>query len=256
MDFSETGLVSLLTNFVVIFMAVMAFREGRIFLKERKKFASFLVFGILLILTLTAGIITSLLAADALSLILSGFFLVTLVLGLKFKKTVSIFWAVLILLGIALFLSFFSYLVSGEEGKVLARVSFASAGEKSLRMTLIMEQSEDSIEIPLQGDMAGFEAYQMILKPYMGFLFGGKRMLITAVFSEKFNADYTRGELVYTPLEEGFFNKRTLWKSLEKKAVLLPGVKGVQRVMVSVYPEAGKTYELKMTHQGLILVKP
>ncbi len=256
-DFSEAGLISLLTNFVFIFLIIMTFKEGRAFYKDqknKKKLVGFIIFFIFLILTLIVGILTSLIATDFISVILSGFFFLTLILGLRFKKTISIFWITLILLGIALFLSLLAYLVNGEEGQVLASVTFVVEKENQVQMNLIYK--EKLTTIPVYGSMAGFEAYQVVLKPYMGFLFGKKRLLLTSVFSEKFNEDFSKGEIFYTPLENSFLDKKSLWQTLEKKALLLPGMQGVQRVMVSVYPEIGKLYQLKITNQGLILIKP
>lgn len=264
MDFSEAGLISLLTNFVLIFLIIMVFKEGKAlykvfkkektFLNDKKKLIGFIVFTALFALTLTAGSLTSLIATDFISGILSGFFFLTLMLGLRFKKTISIFWITLILCGIALFLSLFAHLVNGEEGQILASVTFVVEKDNQAQMNLNYKGKLTTI--PVYGSMAGFEAYQVVLKPYMGFLFGKKRLLLTSVFSEKFNEDFSKGETFYTPLENSFLDKKSLWESLRKKALLLPGMQGVQRVMVSVYPEIGKLYQLKITNQGLILVKP
>ena len=84
----------------------MTFKEGRAFYKDQKqkKLVGFIIFFIFLILTLIVGILTSLIATDFILVILSGFFFLTLILGLRFKNYFN-FLDNFNFLGIALFLS-------------------------------------------------------------------------------------------------------------------------------------------------------
>jgi len=86
-------------------------------------------------------------------------------------------------------------------------------------------------------------------------LLGQKRLVVNSVFSESFNEDHSKGEVFYYPVGDSLFDRKKLWVDLEKKRLLLIGVKGVQRISVSVYPEQNAVYDLKMTNQGLLLVK-
>jgi hypothetical protein len=191
-------------------------------------------------------------ATDTFSLILSGIFLLTLMIGLRFKKSISVFWMAVILLSIGFFAGFFSYLVAGETGETIAVIGIERKEENLYRV--VLKYKDTKKEMTVKGEMLGFEAYQVTMKPFMHFLFGGKRFLLTSVFGEKFHEDYSRGEIQYYPVGDTFFDKRGLWKRLEKRSILFPGVRGVQRVMVSVYPSSPRIYELKITNQGLILV--
>lgn len=250
-DFSETGIVALFSNFVVILMAFLTAVDGYYFFKERQRFFSFLLFGVLFMVSLTTVLLTSLYALDTLSGILTGIFLVSLLMGLKFKKTVSVVWIAFVLLVIGFFVGFLSYLVSGETGQVIALLKFQKQSKN--RYTLTLRYKEKTRNFSVEAEMVGFEAYQVVLKPYMHFLFGGRKFFLANVFSEEFRENYRRGEIVYHPVAGTIFDKKSLWKSLEKKKLLLPGVKGVQRVMVSVFPENGREYELRVSNQGLTL---
>lgn len=251
-DFSEYGIVSLISNFVLITLLFMTIIDGYHFFKHKKRFISFLAFGILLVSGSTVAVLTSLIAINQLSIILSVIYTITLIIGIKYKKTITILWVTLILLCIAFFIGFIQYLVLGETGKTIAILKVNKISKEKMKITVTYRNQVKSYSS--KGEMLGFEAFQLTFKPFMHSLFGGKRFLLNSVFTEQFNQDNNQGRTFYHSLGKSFFKKRAIWNRLRRKKLLLFGVKGVQRVMVSVYPSENQTYELKVTNQGLILI--
>lgn len=252
-DLSEIGLIGLLSNFFILTLGLIMVIDLYHFVKKKERKTSLVVFSCLFTVSLIAGFATGFVGLDFYSLMISLFYLISLAIGVKFKKIVSVVWIVIILVFVGFLISFFSYLITGEEGKVIATLKIEKKNQQEVEALLLYKNKEKKIS--LKADMLGFEAFQMVLKPYMSFFFGKKKFLLTNVFSEVFKEEGLKGETAYTPLTETVFDRRTLWLDFEKKRVLLIGVQGVQRTMVSVYPEDKATYDLKVTNQGLILVK-
>lgn len=254
-DLSESGLLGILTNLVLVFLLFFSIVDGYHYFKKRTHLLSFILFSVLTVLTAAVAILTSLYALDTYALIISAIFLASLFLSLRFKKSVSIFWVALILVIISFTLSFFSYLISGEIGTKLASVHVDSVVKKPEPLIQgYITYKDEKRDFTIKGEMLGMEAFQTVLKPFMQFLFGKKRLLLTSLFGEVFEDNFNRGTVFYYPLEVSLFDKRQLWQSLERKKLLIVGVDSVQRVGVSIYPKERTNYELKMTHQGLVLV--
>lgn len=253
-DLTEISVLGLLTDFLIVFLLFIVVVDAYYYIKKKERFVWLIISFTLLVATLIIALITSILTFNFYALILCLIFLITLAIGLKFKKTVSIFWITLVLLAIGIILSFFYHLVSGEEGKVLATLTLEKKNGMSIEATVNYKNTEK--KYTLKGEMIGFETFQMFMKPYLNFLLGQKRFIITSVFSELFNEDHSKGEVFYYPVQETLFDRKKLWVDLEKKRTLLLGVKGVQRVSVSIIPPDEKAvYDLKVTNQGLLLVK-
>ncbi len=172
---------------------------------------------------------------------------------MKYKKTITTIWFSFILLILAFFISFISYLISGEKGTTIATIQVLSVENNRSRGTIRYKGEIKQFEI--KGEMIGVEAFQLYLKPYMQIFFGRKRLVLTSLFGEIFSENYTKGEVRYYPVRDFIFNKKKLWARLQRKSLLLFGVKGVQRKMVSVYPEKGKSYVVKVGSQGLLMDK-
>ena len=250
-DFSEIGLIKILADFVIVFTAFMAVSDLYTYIKEQKKGLWAIVFASLFVLSFVVSVITGYIGYDRYSLILSLIFLITLFIGVKLKKTMIIFWAVVFASGITLLLTFYHFLVLGGEGKVLAKIQVEKI-EGDLIQGKVFYKDETNL-FKIKGQMFGAEAYQTVFKPYFILLSGGKeRYILTSLFGEIFIDDET-GKTYYYPLKDSLISKRDFWRNLEKKNLILPGVEGIQRLQVSVYPKQGKTYYLLSSSQGLIL---
>lgn len=252
-DFSEISVIGILADFLIVFLVFITSVDAYYFFKKRERFVWLIVSFILLIVSLITALVTSVLTYNCYALILCSIFLVTLLIGLKFKKTVSIFWVTLVLLIIGFVLSFFYSMVLGEEGKTLMTLKVEKINGLVIDVSVTYKNQEKKYTV--KGEMIGFESFQMFMKPYLNFLLGQKRLVVNSVFSESFNEDHSKGEVFYYPVGDSLFDRKKLWVDLEKKRLLLIGVKGVQRIGVSVYPEQNAVYDLKMTNQGLLLVK-
>lgn len=212
-----------------------------------------IIFLFLFLLTILIGYLTNLIATDSISLGFSFAFLLSLFIALKWKKTIFIFWVVIIAFCATFFLVFLNTLILGEEGKTLAILVIESKNEKEMRGYI--EYQNEKKYFVTKGEIIGVEAYQVLLKPWMHYLFGGKRILLTAVFSEEMNEDFTKGTTYYYAID-GSFNRREFWQNLQKKKILLFGIEGAQRVQVSIMPhEKQQRYGVRFSHQGLSLVK-
>ncbi len=256
-DFSETGLLAVLFNFVIIFMGFLAGVDAYHYFKEKKRFISFVIFFTLFMLSLSTALVTSLIAADTYSIILSIIFLISLFIGLRFRKIVTTLWIAFFLLLISAFIAFISYLISGENGKIIAKVRINKLkhlqknGRKIPEYHGVLYFKGTQKKFSVKGEMIGVEGFQMVLKPYMQILFGKKRLILTSVMGEVFNEDSTAGFTDYKAVGDGIIDKKSLWLQLERKKLLLAGVRSVQRIVVTVFPKVGQLYIVRVSHQGL-----
>jgi len=248
-NISEYGLISIITDLIFVTSVFIGVKDIIQYIKNKKSIVSAVIFLSLSLIILTVGLLTDYMRFDSIGILISLIFLSTLFISIKLKKTVLFFWITVFILLISGFIGFISYTLRDYSN--LLTLDVIRIKGKTIEGYI----SYNGIvkEFKTEGDMIGFESFQVVIKQYLRFIFGGKRFVVTAFFTESFSDDGTEGKTRYYPIGQTFINRRDLWNKLEAKKIILIGFEGVQRLNVSVYPKVGR-YTLKF-NEGLYLIK-
>ncbi|HOJ50880.1 MAG TPA: hypothetical protein PKW55_08730 [Spirochaetota bacterium] len=239
-DLSETGFIGIITNILFTTSLFIAVKDLVYYIKGKISIFGSVIFFLITILIFTVGLLTDYIRFDSLGIIVIIVYLLTLLVALKFKKTVLLFWLTVLVLIIGLFIAFISYTLKDTEN--ILKVNITKVDGKFVEGCIYYNNIIK--EFKVESDMFGFESFQILIKPYINFLFGGRRIIVTSFFTEVFNDSGIEGKTKYYPLGETIINRRELWKKLEAKKIILIGFDGVQRTNVSIYPRVGR-YVLK-----------
>lgn len=182
---------------------------------------------------------------------------------LKFKKTLGIAFTLLIIGLIAVIIMFnrSMYLLFSEEtvGRITVKTiqnNTVTVKIEELKSARVIRTQE---EVRLTGSQFGVYAYQMMYKKWLVFIGFEHKFHWAGVVGVKIG-DFNRGQ-AHADMDirlldpDNFFKDNAFWTKLEKRELILPGVRTVQRLFVIKTPVEGAVYKLIKHRTGQITLE-